>query len=39
MIMIVVSRYAIFRYEYDIQVITQDRGGAELDGCDWISYE
>ena len=34
MIMVVISRY-----EYDIQVITQDRGGAEVAGDDWISYE
>ena len=34
MIMVVISRY-----EYDIQVITQDQGGAEVEGYNWISYE
>ncbi len=30
---------AIFRYEYNVQVITQDRDGAEVEGDDWILYE
>ena len=34
MIMVVISRY-----KYDIQVITHDRGGAEVVGDDRISYE